>query len=195
MALLNPTPRPGRTNRSVSRPGLTLIELLVASLILVVSLTGMISVWAYMINGTIITDERAGAYECARLVLERARSMGYSSVIPTTSSAPAPGNSVSGWTSPHLLGFRYYDANIQELGGGSNVEAAALAAQPANARYYVETTFGYANVGGNSRPDLNMLGYSVKVTEIDRFGVIPRDVNKRPIVSVQLQTALTEGGI
>ncbi len=57
--------------------GLTLIEALVAALIVGVSLTALMSAWLYSFHMTRRTDELTVAYNLGRMSVERMRAMGY----------------------------------------------------------------------------------------------------------------------
>lgn len=70
-------PQKGLTRRA---PGSTMVELLAASLIISVSLIGLISAWLALFHMGVNNDDRSAAYEIARFVVERVRADGYSSV-------------------------------------------------------------------------------------------------------------------
>jgi Tfp pilus assembly protein PilV len=57
--------------------GLTLIEALIATLIVGVSLMALMSAWLYSFNMTRSTDELTVSYNLGRIGVERMRAMGY----------------------------------------------------------------------------------------------------------------------
>src|SRR5688572_27251498 len=60
-----------------SRRGMTLIESLVASIIIAVCIMGVVSLWGFTMNMTSNTDERAVGYNLVRRALEKAKSQGF----------------------------------------------------------------------------------------------------------------------
>jgi len=61
----------------VTERGLTLIELMVALLLLAVSLSGLIGLWAFGFNTTAHSQDIGVAYSVARHEIERGRMIGY----------------------------------------------------------------------------------------------------------------------
>jgi prepilin-type N-terminal cleavage/methylation domain-containing protein len=178
--------------RGASR-GMTMVELLVAALILSVSLGAMIAAWLTMMTSTITIDDQAGAYAVARTALERARVVGFYStpMSPPTTLASSDGTIVtalpleSQWSSPQIGGnnastsdyaHRYYNQMGVEIGcdmsgcspSGSDTNV------PAGTRYRVEmyttatqnTTTGTLTTSQTrplNRTDLNMMTIYVSV--------------------------------
>src|SRR5690242_10352135 len=101
-------------NSRRSKAGLSLIEVVAASAIVSLALIAMVSSWLYMIQASVVTDDRGAAYECARMVIERARAVGFLTAtdfsgstqnlgnLPLASSEPLTGNAPSTWISPSL---------------------------------------------------------------------------------------------
>lgn len=176
------------------RVGLTLIELIVAALIISLSIIGLISTFAFMVSGTIQTEARAGAYECARLVLERARSNGFilatefDASTPIASSSPVPNNTQTTWSSPSLLKYRFYSEAQQELSGGGNGDS--WPAAPDGAGYAVQTDVVYSDDSTipSGREDLRLMTISVTVYPVDKSGV------RGTTPTAELQTCLSVGG-
>lgn len=176
------------------RRGFTLVEMMVAALIVGVSLVGLVSAWTYMIGASITTDRRAAAYQCARLVMERARGNGFvlasqfDSATPLSTSSPTSGNSSSTWSSPFLLKNRFYTDELQEMEGGDDAET--MPTPPSGARFAVRTTVGYSP--DSSRPagreDLRLMTLSVTVYLVNN----QNQVEANPLA--ELQTCLSIGG-
>jgi len=61
----------------MNRRGMTLIELLVAVLILGVSLAGLVGLWAFSFNTTAHSQDIGVAYSIARQEIERVRNIGF----------------------------------------------------------------------------------------------------------------------
>jgi hypothetical protein len=166
----------------------THVELLVATLLLLVSLSGLITLWLYMIRSSISTDDRGAAYECARMVMERTRSIGFHFTQPQTMSVPGA-DVQSTWASGHWVVTRYFDANLQELESTLQpFDGTDNTAIPDGTRFLATTdvTHGDAPPG---RDDLAMVGIEIKVYLVD--------AQKEQIVPeiTSLQTSLSEGGI
>jgi Tfp pilus assembly protein PilW len=183
--------------------GISLIEVMAASAIVALSLIAMVSSWLYMIQASVVTDDRGAAYECARMVLERALANGYvnNTDFPPSlgytdtqlaESSPLPGNSSSSWSSPSLFlsdgGYRFYNDNLVELSDGT--------AAPAGAHFAVQTQMFPANGSdkdGNlnapsGRSDLQLMTIIVTVYSVDTQGNIgAQELTK-------LATCITEGG-
>jgi prepilin-type N-terminal cleavage/methylation domain-containing protein len=178
---------PGRAARRSAHRGFSLVEMLVAALILSVALTGLLATWLYMTRSAITTDDRAAAYECARLVLERARVNGFSITRPPSQSSPASSNSRSNWISPNILRNRFYDAHLEELGNGD--DNTKPQSPPTGARFAVTTLVSYSP--DSSRPtgreDLRLMTVAVTVRGVDENGVVGD-------ILAEGQTCLTEGG-
>lgn len=82
---------------------MTLIESLVASIVVAVCIMGVVSLWGFTMKMTSNTDDRAVGYNLVRRALERAKSQGFNG---------APEGSV----------VLYYDA----AGGGESVTSGSL---------------------------------------------------------------------
>jgi hypothetical protein len=166
----------------------THVELLVAALLLLVSLGGLITLWLYMIRSSISTDDRGAAYECARMVMERTRSVGFHFTQPQTMSVPGA-DVQSVWASGHWVVTRYYDANLQELESPIQpLDTSDNTAIPDGTRFLATTdvTPGNAPPG---RDDLAMVGIEIKV-----YLVNAQKEQIRPEM-ITLQTSLSKGGI
>jgi prepilin-type N-terminal cleavage/methylation domain-containing protein len=179
--------------RRIASRGLTLIEMLTATVLVAVSLMGLFSTWLYMIRGTQLTDERSAAYQIARLVMERARSNGHLAGLsfnggadPLAESAPVTNNSFTTWISPGLLKYRFFRNNGQELSGGSNADA--WPQPPAEARFAVLTQVAYSSTIPAGRDDLRLMTLDVTVYKVDELGSIGTEA------LAHLQTCLAIGG-
>lgn len=163
------------------RFGITLVEVLVATAIISVSLIGMVSSWLYMIGSAVTTDERAAGYICARTTIERAKINGYFVVQPSTVSFPAAGNSRSSWISTNLQSVRYFDDNLEEMQLVDRVRPPAL-----YARYRVITSVNYSPPGTYpaGRDDLRTMTVTVVAYQ-----------NKTNAELARLQTCMVQGGI
>jgi type II secretory pathway pseudopilin PulG len=180
--------------------GASLVEMLAATVILGVGLVGLVASWTYMVRAAMISDHRSAGYEIARMVIERARANGAVINQPVMISAPASAytaplanaGSRSTWVSHSILRYRFYDATLEELGGGSN--ALQPPAAPLNAAFRTTTTvtispdrpFLTAPAG---RDDLRLVTISVVVHKINADGSVQAD----PVST--LQTCLTQGGL
>lgn len=185
--------------RAVRRQsGLTLVELLVAALVIAVGLLALVATWAAMTSLAIEADTRTSSFEVARLVMERARSFGYTHngsanpdavFLAAADSVSFPSADVTTtWQSACLQKYRFFDNDVQELrGGGNNVPGAP----PPNARYLV-TTFLHYTPDANAlaqRSDLHLMVVTVLVQQVRANGSIDR----QPLA--QLQSAMTQGGL
>ena len=172
-----------------SRHGLTLIEMLVASLIVAVALIAMVGTWRQMFSATLLADQRGAAYQCARMVMERSRSLGFHTTLPAASSHNLGSSQLV--DSPVITDWRYFDNNVQELDAGDGNPPALAAGS--TARFLVLTHIAYPQPRVNSlpypsgRPDLSLMAISVDVYDASL------GAGSTPIYS--LQTCLTEGGI
>jgi type II secretory pathway pseudopilin PulG len=160
------------------RRGITLTEVLVATVIIGVSLIGMVSSWLYMIGSTMTTNDRAAGYICARTVLERARVNGFQVTAPPTISFPS--GTRSAWATPNISKWRYFDEKLDEIPQDSRTQPAWR-----RASYWVDTTITHSPDGTypDGRPDLRVMtitvtAYTMKNVELAR-----------------LQTCLAQGGI
>lgn len=177
-------PRP----RPLLRRGLTLVELLVASLILAVSLMALVATWFNMLTATIDTDDRGAAYECARIVLERAHINGYTVYqynvnLPTTISQP--GNAaLSAWSSPNIARYRYFSADLSQELLASNADT--LPAAPAESRYLAVTQYDSSPNAPHSH--LSLMTVKVTVYFVRSDGSIGSEL-------YQMQTCLALGGV
>ncbi len=168
--------------------GISMIESLVAAVIIATALLALVSTWLYAVRAALITDDRSAAYEVARTVLERARANG-GAINQTMVSTPVPGNSRSNWISPSLLRNRFYSATLEEVGGGSNDSTPP--APPANAAFRVITTVTVSpdSTYPAGREDLRLVSVEVVVNKINPDG----SVQDEPLTT--LQTCLTQGGL
>jgi len=169
---------------------MTLVELLMAALLLSVSLAGMVGTWLYMIQGSITVDNRAAAYECARMVMERARSNGFSVNQPDTMSLPM-GNTQSTWQSGHYVPVRYFDAELQELAAPlPPAVTVSNTLAPDGARFEAHTSLSPASNFPADRPDLRMVGIVVTVYLIDA----QRNTDRSTPIA-ELKTSISVGGV
>ena len=169
--------------------GLTFVDILIATTILSVAIMGMTTTWMYMFQLARKADSRSAAYECAQMVLERAKLNGYSLNIPATTSVPIENNSRSAWISPHVLRTRFYDATLEELAGGSN--QIPVPTPTAGTRFVATTQIFYSPevtfpVG---RDDLRLMTIQVTIKEARTDGVIIDDI------LAKIQTCMTKGGL
>src|ERR1051325_1498131 len=76
-----------------------------------------------MMRTTLITEDRGAAYECARMVLERARVNGFSvngfslsnpNALHPISAPDAADPNVSNWSSPNIVTYRFYSYALEE---------------------------------------------------------------------------------
>lgn len=178
--------------------GISLVEMLVATAIIGVALIGMVSSWVYVVHAAIVSDNRSAAYEVARMVLERARANGgainqqFPGGQPVMISTPVSGNSRTtgtGWISPMLLHYRFYDAKLEELEGGTNADLAPD--PPRNAAFRVTTTYAVSSDATRpaGRDDLRLVTLTVVVHKVNNDGTVETDPLTR------LQTCLTQGGL
>jgi type II secretory pathway pseudopilin PulG len=186
--------------RRRSRRGISLTEMLAATAILGVGLVGLVASWTYMVRAAMISDHRSAGYEVARLVIERARANGAVINQPVMISAPASAypaplanaGSRSTWVSPSILRYRFYDATLEELGGGSDELSPPVA--PLNAAFRATTTVTISNdnpvrTAPVGRDDLRLVTISVIIHKINEDG----SVQAEPVST--LQTCLTQGGL
>jgi type II secretory pathway pseudopilin PulG len=162
--------------------GLTITEVLVATLIVSVSIVGLVSTWMHMVTTSLNTDDQAAAYQCARIVLERARSNGFSPNPVVSFTRDTVGN-----VSPSLWRFRYFDANLRELGGTNDAQPAP----PQGTRFLATTTvmLSPANEVPVGRDDLRTMTIGVTVQRVDAQGNIEANA------LAEAQTILAQGGI
>ena len=177
------------------RRGVTLIEMLVAATIMMVSILGMVAVWAQMMRTTLTSDNRGSAYEVAKQVMERSRSLGFHQNLPYTVAHPV--NSLGDVSQPTLMlaRWRFFDESLREIvlpfSFYDDVSSQSLKpAAPANARFCVLTQISRTDSSAGrippDRPDLQMM--AIEVTVFDA-----RYPNNPPLYAVQ--EALTMGGI
>src|SRR5258708_3682670 len=83
----------GKIKISKRRAGMTIIETLVASLILGVALAGMVSTWYFSYGMTVKSDSRGMGYALGRRALERSKETGgggnpsFSYILPNATSS------------------------------------------------------------------------------------------------------------
>lgn len=161
------------------RRGLTLTEVLVATVIIGVSLIGMVSSWLYMIGGAVMADDRAAGYICARSVLERTRANGFHVNTPLTLSSPLGARST--WAMPNIASTHYFDENLDEIQQGARTQPAWRIA-----RYGVTTQINYSAPGTYpaGRDDLRTMTLTVITYNM-----------KTGVEMARLQTCLAKGGI
>lgn len=180
-----PFDRARRTNPS----GFTLVEVLVAMIILVVCLMGLVETWTYMFNATTSTDDRGAAYQCARMVVERAKETGYTlSPLSTTTNITTGSSDVN---TPSLAKYRYYTKDLTDLGYTNDVyNPNAVGSLP---RYVAVTALNYggANVP-SERPDLQLELMDVRVYQVDPNHPLDA-LSTAPLY--RLQSYLSEGGV
>ncbi len=174
--------------------GLTLVEMLVAGVILAFALMGLVETWLTMMRSTITTEDRSAGYECARMVLERARVNGFSmngfnlsdpqKLHPISAPDPTDPN-VSQWSSPNIVTYRFYSPELQEL-AYSDTDPTPPAGV-GDIRYRATTMVRHSDTA--PRSDLNLELVSVTVNLVNANGTVGTD----PLC--QVQTFLTEGGI
>ena len=174
------------------RRGVSLIESLIASVIIATALIALVSTWLYVVRAALLSDDRSAGYEVARTVLERARNTGGAINQPVMTSAPADGNIHSRWTSPSLLRNRFYDAKLDEVGGGSNADNPP--APPPDAAFRAITTVTVSpdlprRTCPVGRDDLRLVTITVVIHKVNPDGTVQAD----PIST--LQTCLTQGGL
>ena len=172
------------------RCGVTLIELLIAALIMIIAITGLVATWAQMMRTTLVSDNRGSIYELARQVMERSRSVGFYQNLPAMTVQPANNANNSGYTTPVIAHWRFFDEGMKEISFDPNVIRPTTPMDSAGrlARYCVETTTYYTPDANRvaDRPDLEMLTIQVDVY----------DVMKNPNLSAYtLMDSLTQGGI
>jgi prepilin-type N-terminal cleavage/methylation domain-containing protein len=115
-----------RIDRRPVRGGFTMVEVLVAAVIVAFSMAAIVSTWYVASNMTISTDDKGIAYNLARQTVEAVRQQGFDN----TAEAPA-GSPV----------IHYFDT------AQVNQDAA-----PANARYKVSTTVVSSATVASSSP-------------------------------------------
>lgn len=103
-----------RQNRRTGRRGMSLVEVLVAALILGVSLAAMVGLWYFSANMTASAEDTAVAYNLARKAIEGAKETGFFNTPEASTSTPVT---------------HYYDAS-ESLQDGT----------PSAARYRVTTS-------------------------------------------------------
>src|SRR5215831_10247468 len=94
----------GRLGGGRSQDGFTLIEALMAAVILVVGLIGLLGLLDISVKASASTRAREGATSLAREIVEDARTIPYAQIIPTSIESQlqamgglADGSSASGW--------------------------------------------------------------------------------------------------
>jgi prepilin-type N-terminal cleavage/methylation domain-containing protein len=160
---LNPFARSGQY-------GFTLIELLVAASILTVGCAGFLAAWMYAVSRSQRTAVESAAYQCARLVMERARSLGYlaqSGGIPPTQSVWIGDNSANHWQSPALQTYKYFDAGLNELDSSDT-----LITPPTATAYLATTQLSYSGQKPQGRDDLDQMTITVSVQTVDSQGAL-----------------------
>ena len=184
---------PKRAGEIRTRRGLTLIEMLVAATIMVVSILGFVAVWAQMMRTTLVSDNRGSAYEVAKQVMERSRSQGFTPTIPDAIAHPINSQNDPMLTTPMVARWRFFDEGLKEiiLNSYDDVESdTAKPNAPAGARYCVLTRIARTDPklehNPSDRPDLIMLAMEVQVFDA-RYPANP--------VMYTLQDALTMGGV
>jgi hypothetical protein len=173
-------------------------------LILVISLAGLGAAWLVAAQNTASLDMDATKYECARLVMERVHGFGYLS--GTSSNSVSPPNGVDGastpapsdpleptWQSPAWQQYRYFDANLNELGSSDDGSLQI----PPGTTYVATTTKSYAPIAPadaghrpqSTRDDLTLMTVTVTVQQVNADG----SLNTNDPVS--LNSLMTEGGL
>jgi Tfp pilus assembly protein PilV len=143
--------------RRQSRRGTTLIELLVAGLLLAIGMMGLVNTWVFSFNVTTNTDNSAIAYSLGRFAIERVKMSGFH---PTTSNegttdAYYNGNQVSVASNATNCRFRVTTSVVSDqVASGTAGVAGAVPAdgalrtvtitvrlQPAGTTLYTTTTY------------------------------------------------------
>ncbi len=101
-------------DRDRRRRGVTMIEGLVAALILAVSLMGLMNAWLFSFGLTQKTDEIADAYNIARAEVERIRALGFDYMPPDSIAVPIASQQYNGSAVPVTSGG-YYRAQVAVL--------------------------------------------------------------------------------
>ncbi len=175
--------------------GVTLIETLVAALIMLVAISGTVAAWAQMMRTTLASDNRGMGYEVARQVMERSRSLNFYQAEPTVIVHPINSANNPNLTSPLLARWRFFDEGLKEImlpfNNYDGVDSGtAKPAAPAGARFCVLTRVTRNNPNQGhippDRPDLQIMAIEVQVYDA-RY---PDD----PAMYV-MQDALAMGGI
>jgi len=86
----------------MSRRGLTLIELLVALLLLAVAISGLAGLWSFGFNTTRRSQDTGVAYNIARREIEKARNLGFMILPETTTTITYDGLGNPTTVSPHF---------------------------------------------------------------------------------------------
>lgn len=182
-----------------ARSGLSIIEMLAASLIIAVSLIGLVSTWIQMVQASITTDDRSAAYQCARMLVERAHSVGFvfdSSSDFATVQAMTQENDPSAF-SPAIQAHRYFDHDLTEIYASSADDPPTDTLS--RAHYYARTVITYTgdvDSGGNAlvpsgRNDLKLEVITVSVYSVQHGGPNTHDSSS---LLCSLQTCLAQGG-
>ena len=187
-------------NRTLSerkeRPGVTLIEMLVAATIMIVAILGMVALWAQMMRTTLTSDTRGSAYEVAKQVIERSRSLGFYQNLPYTVEHPVNSQGDVSQAVPTLARWRFFDQGLNEIVLQSPAvydgvdSGTAKPNAPAGAVFCALTEISRTdpNTGHipTDRPDLQILAIQVTVFDARK----PAD----PALYAA-QDALTMGGV
>ena len=103
---------PGK--RRQSRRGTTLVELLVAGLLLAVGMMGLVNTWLFSFRVTENTDNSAIAYSLGRYAIERVKMNGFLNASEGTSEAYYNGNQVSVAQNAATVRFRVTTSVISD---------------------------------------------------------------------------------
>ena len=169
--------------------------MLVATTIMIVAILGMVAVWAQMMRTTLTSDNRGSAYEVAKQVLERSRSLGFYQNLPYTIEHPVNSQGDVSQAAPMLARWRFFDEGLKEivlpLSSYDDVSSNTVKpAAPADARFCVLTEISRTDPNTGrippDRPDLQMLAMQVTVFDA-RYPSNP--------ALYTAQDALTMGGI
>lgn len=95
---------PGKNRQS--RQGATLVEVLVAALLLSIGLMGLLNTWVFSYNVTTNTDNSAIAYSLGRFALERVKMTGFYATAEGSTDAYYSGNEVSVASNASNVRFR-----------------------------------------------------------------------------------------
>ena len=169
--------------------------MLVAATIMIVSILGMVAVWAQMMRTTLTSDTRGSAYEVAKQVIERSRSLGFYQNLPYTVEHPVNSLGDVSQAVPTLARWRFFDQGLNEIAlplssYDSLDSGTAKPVAPASAFFCVLTEISRTDPNTGhippDRPDLQML--AIQVTVFDA-----RYPNNPALYTAQ--DALTMGGV
>jgi prepilin-type N-terminal cleavage/methylation domain-containing protein len=183
--------------RAGTRRGFTLVELLVAAIIMSISLTALCGSWIAMINSVRTTDKRAIAAEIGRQVTERILDLGFinqKSQLPPSTSSPT-GSVTGNWTSdsanfisPEFADTRWFNMDGFEVGciNSSNSSTCASGFNASTAVFVVQSYLDFTT--NTSRPDLSLETIHVIVSTVKPNGQPDTQLFTEDLV-------LTEGGL